>query len=147
MTIISFLIIFTYLLYIVLKFGIPRSISQTYYLVNHKWVFSAVLLSSTALILPVMLEMEYSHLAFLGLGGILFVAAAPNFMESELVDSVHTWSAIFAFIFSQIWVAITNPYILIVWILFLIFAIKNKHNYKFYAEIIMLLTIYLTLWI
>lgn len=155
----SFLIILIYLLYIVIKYGVPHSLSQTYYLIKHKWIFSLALISSTALILPGMLEMDYSYLAFPSLCGTMFVAFTPNFRDDSLVDQVHTWSAIAALIFSQLWVALTNPLILYAWIPFIIYVIIDIKDYrcikdfldnsnaKFYAEVIMLLTVYLILWL
>ena len=150
----SFTIILTYILYIICKYGVPHSISQSYYLIKHKWIFSLVLISSVALILPGMLEMEYSYLAFPALCGVLFVAATPNFKDDELTDDVHTYSAIVSLIFSQLWVIFTNPLVLLWWIPFIIYLllqrgsikdILDNSNSKFYAELVMLLTIYFIL--
>lgn len=157
--ILSLLLICSYILYIIIKYGVPHSLSQTYYLLKHKWIFSLVLITSTAIILPEMLEMNYSYLAFPTLCGVLFVAVTPNFRDDNLVDQVHTWSAVVALIFSQLWVGLTNPIILNWWILFLIYLyiqykkyrsfkkILDESNSKFYAELIMLLTVYSILFI
>lgn len=111
-------------------------------MIKYKWVFSAVLLISTALILPTTLEMEYPYLAFPALCGILFVVFAPNFMTDSLVDRVHTGAAVIAFTFSQIWVGLHNPIILLEWVPYLIYILFTRQNFKFWAEIVMLLTIY-----
>lgn len=99
-----------------------------------------------------MLEMDYSYLAFPALCGVIFVAFTPNFKDDDLVDRVHTWSAIVALIFSQIWVGVTNYQMLYLWIPFIMYLciqykkyrsfkrILDESNSKFYAEIIMLLT-------
>lgn len=154
---ISLIILLIYIFYIATKHGIPHSLSQTYYLLKHKWIFSVVLLSSVCIILPQMLEMNYSYLAFPALCGVIFVAFTPNFKDDDLVDRVHTWSAIVALIFSQIWVGVTNTWILCLWIPFIMYLcvqykkyrsfkrILDESNSKFYAEIIMLLTVCLCL--
>lgn len=98
--------------------------------------------------------MNYSYLAFPALCGVIFVAFTPNFRDDSLVDQVHTWSAITALIFSQLWVGLTYPLALLLWIPFLVYlatqynkyrSIKDlldKSNSKFYAELVMLLTVY-----
>lgn len=137
----SFLIIFSYLIYIIIKYGIPKSISQTYYLIQHKWVFSIILILSTILTLPSIMELNHQYLAFITICGVLFVAFAPNFMDDELVDSVHTYAAIIAFIASQLLVLLNNPIVLCCWIPYLIYITFTRQNFKFWAEIIMLITI------
>ena len=82
----SLLLICSYILYIIIKYGVPHSLSQTYYLLKHKWIFSLVLVISVTTMLPKMLEMNYSYLAFPALCGVLFVAATPNFKDNNLVD-------------------------------------------------------------
>ena len=54
MVYISLLIIFVYILYVLLKDGVPHSLSATFYKTN--WIFSAVLTLCTSLILPEMLK-------------------------------------------------------------------------------------------
>lgn len=54
MVLISLLIIFAYVMYVIFKDGIPHSLSATYYSTN--WLFSAVLILSTLLVLPEMLN-------------------------------------------------------------------------------------------
>ena len=143
MEILSFLIIFVYVIYCVWKNGIPKSLSATYY--NNGIWFSIVILLSTFLIFPKMLNMtpdNFTFLPFLMGAGISFVAIAPNFKSDWLDDKVHTVSAIIAFAASQIWIALLNPILLLTWIPF----IFVRNNYKFWAELIMLLTIYEFIW-
>lgn len=147
---ISFIIIFLYVLYILLKYGVPHSLSQTYYILGkYGWIFSVVLILSVGFITPQLLELDYSYLAFISIAGVLFVAFAPNFMSDKLVDDVHVHSARIALIASQIWVYLHSPLILLLWIPIgiygLISYLKNKNfgNIKFWGEIVMLLTVYL----
>lgn len=150
---ISLLLIILYVSYIIVNYGIPHSLSETYYSLSQRWIFSAILVASTALMLPIVLPMEYAFLMFIALSGVLFVANTPNYREDSLVDSVHTSSAIIALISSQIWVGLYSPLTLLWWILILVYAIYQykvtksikgifDSNIKFWAELIMLFTVY-----
>lgn len=157
MVLFSFLLITLYIIYFVIKYEIPHSLSATYYYLKNKWIFSAVLAVSSLMILPIMLSSPYSFLCFFGVTGVLFVSATPNFRDNELVDSVHTWSAIISLISLQLWVGLTNSISLCVWIPFLIYLsvqlfkykslkkILEQSNIKFYAEIFIFLSVYLIL--
>lgn len=146
--IVSIILISLYILYVVCKDGIPHSLSATYY--QHKTIFSLVLILSIIFSFnSFMYPEKWQFLPFIFLSGILFVAFAPDFRSDELTDRVHTGAAIISLIVSQIWVAIVNPKVLFIWILLLIyFLLKRKEkiletNFKFWAEIIMLLTLVL----
>ena len=153
MILISLFIILTYIITYVIKFGIPRSLSATYY--DTKEWFSICLFLSSALMLPSVLdntEESYKFLPFLVFVGFFFVSASPDYQESHLVDRVHMTNAYLAFICSQLWVYLINPLLLLVWIpiiLYIIYYIirhkKNcfKHtNIIFWSELVMLVTIY-----
>lgn len=143
-------------MYCIISKGIPHSLSSTYY--DNGWIFSAILILSTALITPTMLEitpMKYQFLAFISLGGSYFVAIAPNFNSDILTDRVHTGAAIISLIFSQIWVMLMDPINLLTWIPVFIYGIlqlKKGHKLseipkiKFIGEVIMLLNIYSVLY-
>lgn len=149
---ISFITILLYILYNIYKYGVPNSLSETYY--NNKYTFSIILIFCGITCFYKMIQIsDYHYISFITLSGILFVAFAPNFRENSLIDSVHTYSAVIALIFSQIWVALTYYKVLLIWILLLVYIIFNFKRklleipkIKFIAEIIMLLTIYLILY-
>lgn len=156
MVIVSFLLISLYVIYCIITKGIPHSLSSTYY--DNGWIFSAVLILSTALITPTMLELtptKYQFLAFVSLCGTYFVALAPNFNSDILTDQVHTGAAIISLISSQIWVGLINPLTLLFWIpviIYGLFALSKGYklleipSIKFIGEIIMLLNVYNVLW-
>lgn len=114
---ISVLIAFAiYLIYngIVIKlFGIPNSLSNTFYLYKQKkeWMrifFPIMMVLLVAFLMPAWLEISAASalqfLAFFASGGILFVGTAPAFMSSDLENKVHTYSAIGAVAFALLWV-------------------------------------------
>lgn len=88
----SLIILFGYLCYVVAKFGIPQSISDTYYLLGKKgWLFQLALASTAFCVVPSLIDAstEYTKfLAFLACAGLAFVSAAPLF-KMELEGKVH----------------------------------------------------------
>lgn len=114
---ISVLIAFAiYLVYngIAIKlFGIPYSLSDTFYLYKQKkeWMrifFPIMMVLLVVFLMPAWLEISAASalqfLAFFASGGILFVGTAPAFMSSDLENKVHTYSAIGAVVFALLWV-------------------------------------------
>lgn len=99
-------------------FGIPKSLSDTYYLWKARngkgWYFSLMMYSVVALMMPAWITMsegsDFQFLAFLAPASLLFVAEAPAFMGSRLERRVHSVSAILAAVFSIAWIVLVTPY-------------------------------------
>lgn len=94
-------------------FGIPKSLSDTFYLYKKKkdWLrilFPIMMMSLVALLMPAWLEISagtsLQFLVALASAGIMFTGAAPAFMSSDLENKVHTYSAIGAAVFALLWV-------------------------------------------
>lgn len=137
LVIISLVIFLAYLLMTYARFGIPYSISDTYYkLENRKkgagWLFSAMCAAVGGLLLPALLEMTpggYRFAAFLACAGLIFVGAAPQFKLS-LTGPVHYGSAAVCVAFSQIWAGLMCWWVLIpVWLAYIICTVvrMSKH--------------------
>lgn len=135
--IISLVIFLAYLLMTYAWFGIPYSISDTYYkLENRKkgvgWLFSAMCWGVGGLLLPALLDMtpeSYQFTAFLACAGLIFVGAAPQFKLS-LTGSVHYGAAAVCVISSQLWVGLTCWWVLIpIWLAFIVYTVvaMGKH--------------------
>ena len=118
MTIIAAVI---YLLYNAISiglFGIPESLSNTYYLYKDKWnvgyLFPIMMYSVVALMMPSWITLSegsnFQFLAFLAPASIAFVATAPAFKGSKLESNVHTIAAILAAVCSLAWVCLVTPY-------------------------------------
>ena len=129
-------------------FGVPKSLSMTYYLFEEKKkklgiVFPIMMLSMAFLLLPAWLEISaLSNLqftAFLAAGGIMFTGAAPAFKSSSLEKKVHTGSAVVAAIFATLWVIFVAKmwYLILIWILSLALhayttkTVKSSYIYWF----------------
>lgn len=102
-----------FLLYIgsmVFMFGIPWSISNTYYLLEGKrkglgWLFTAFCYGVGGFLLPGWLNVTpegYQFTCFLSAAGLAFVGTAAQFKES-LTNTVHYTAAVIWCLFSQIW--------------------------------------------
>lgn len=140
--IISFLAFTLYNAIFVKKFGVPTSLSGSYYVleVMHKnlgWLFTVMCWLTGGLILPVMLQYSSDvsqFLAFFACASLLFIGAAPQF-KINLTGSVHYISAGICFIAANVWVYFNFKYILFAWILvfaYLIYAYiktyKTRHT-------------------
>lgn len=122
LTFLSMAVIATYIGVMTKRVGIPYSISATYYTLEHKWAFGLSMLLTEGLVFLALIEggsvidSIIGGLACLGMG---LVAIAPNFRQEEEDGVVHTLGAVLCGVFSQIYVAITTPYLLLLWLAFL----------------------------
>lgn len=125
--IIAFIIYLIYNCYAIKLFGVPWSLSNTFYLFKNKkkWMcvlFPIMMLLVVFLLMPAWLEISegsnLQFLAFLASGSLAFVGAAPAFMSSSLENRVHTYSAITAAIFSLLWVVFVSKlwWVILIWL-------------------------------
>lgn len=160
----SILCVAAYTTAVCVKFkGIPYSISETFYKLEHKWWFLLTMWLTAGLLMPAILEVTpgcYQFTAFLACIGMMFVGVAPNFREG-IERKVHTAGAIMCILFSQVWVGLTCPWMLLVWVAYLIYTVLAMKKYwkgnfisaflmtkpMFWVEITALLATYVTLFI
>lgn len=147
MQIIGYLIIFLYCLIIVLKNKeIPNSISQTVYSLPYNWIFTLIMFISAFLIAPNLFEIlpeAYKFLAFLTIGGILGVGVDPLIKGDKNI--VHYISAIIMGVSSQIIIYLLNPYLLLLWIPYIIYTMYKEDGTKnmFIAEMVMFISLFI----
>lgn len=136
--IISLAIFLAYVAGTCLYFGVPASISDTYYKLErrHKglgWLFTAMCWLVGGLLLPALLDLtpeSYQFTAFLACAGLLFVGAAPQFKLS-LTGAVHYGSAVVCVVFSQIWVGFMVWWVLLpVWIGFVAYILYGVFRHS-----------------
>lgn len=157
----SVLCITAYTAAVCIKFkGVPSSISATFYSLQHKYWFCATMWLTAGLLMPAILEVTpgcYQFTAFLACVGMFLVGAAPNFRDG-LGRPVHLTGAILCILFSQVWVLLTCPWMMLVWVAYLIYtALMMMKNWKgnfisaylltkpmFWVEITALLATYLS---
>lgn len=135
---IAFTIYVVYNAFALKFFGVPRSLSNTFYLYKAKkeWcriLFPIMMMSILLFLIPSWLEISESSnlqfMTFLAASGIMFTGSAPAFNSSDLENRVHTISAIVAAVFALLWVifAANLWYIIIVWfVLIAVVALLTK---------------------
>lgn len=121
-------------------FGVPESLSNTYYLWKEKnekgWLFCLMMYLVVALMMPAWITMsegsDFQFLAFLAPASIMFVGTAPRFKDSQLESRVHTVSAIIAAVCSLLWVALLTPYwwVMLIWLGLIALAAILTSSYK-----------------
>ena len=102
-----------------LLFGVPKSLSMTYYLYKErlnslKVLFPAMITLLCVFLIPCWLEIsegsDFQFLAFLSAGSLMFVGAAPAFKDNDLENKVHTYSAYCCAAFAILWILLVTPY-------------------------------------
>ena len=164
LVLISILCIASYTIAVCIKFGgAPASISATFYSLQHKYWFGATMWLTAALLMPAILDAtppSYQFTAFLACIGMMLIGIAPNF-QSGIERPVHITGAVLCILFSQVWVLLTCPWMMLVWVAYLIYtALMMMKNWKgnfisaflltkpmFWLEITALLATYVTLFI
>jgi hypothetical protein len=106
-------------------FGVPESLSNTYYLWKEKnekgWLFCLMMYLVVALMMPAWITMSegsnFQFLAFLAPASLMFVGTAPRFKDFSLENKVHTYSAYLAAACSLLWVGLVTPYwwVILIW--------------------------------
>ena len=168
LSVISFLLLGGFLFLAAMRFGIPTMVSDVYYQLqnytgsevidnklkrNYGWVFTAIMVASSILMLIPMLDcgMGIQCLAFLGCAGLMFVGFVPRYLDSA-EHIIHKSAAITSAIGCVGWCASVNliPTILLaitVLIIYFPLAKKPKAVGYYWAEIAAFLDVYLTYWI
>jgi hypothetical protein len=135
--IISIAVFTAFITFGVLKYGIPPSISDIYYLLPKKvnqpvfWAWS-VLTAVPLLVfwLDLTEATNTQFLAFLSCSGLLFVGTAAAFKES-FTRTVHITAACGCALFGLLWIAI-HPFLwilpIVIIILFTTIGYKSPHN-------------------
>ena len=168
LSVISFLLLGGFLFLAAMKFGIPTMVSDVYYQLqdytdsevidnklkrNYGWVFTAIMVASSILMLIPMLDcgMGIQCLAFLGCAGLMFVGFVPRYLDNT-EHIIHKSAAITAAIGCVGWCASVNliPTILLAIAVLIIYfppAKKPKTVGYYWAEVAAFLDVYLTYWI
>ena len=146
---ISFSIIFAYLGFVIGRFGIPRSISDTYYLLGkYGWLFQLALAATAFTAMPMLIDNSSEStkfLAFLACSGLLFVSAAPLF-KLELEGKVHYTSAVVCCAGLVLWqVFNTSGIIPLVCFFLVLYPMLKDKKYTWWLEIATIVSTYASL--
>lgn len=86
LSIIAALLFVVMLIVVIEEYGVPEMVSSIYYLLGKSgWVFQVVMMAVGMLMLMCLLDCGkgVQCLAFLACGGLMFVGAAPRFMNED----------------------------------------------------------------
>ena len=126
---------------------IPASISSTVFLLPRKgqWVFTIVMWMVGFMLMPVLMEKvseQTQFIAFLMIGGVCFVGAAPLVPKAK--NTVHYVGAVDAGIASQLLVALSQPLLLLTWFLYVGYTLiaKDASRNLFLAEVLCMLNVF-----
>ena len=161
LTITSLVILMSYTVAVCIKFGIPTTLSESYYFIYKKYLFTLVMWLSGFLLLPPIMEMtggDTQIIPFLSIIGIMIVGAAPRYKEQE--RTLHIIGATMAGFFSQLWIILyAYPWTLLTWFILIIWAIGiliesklvkwseelDKRKWFFWAEMLAFINLYLNI--
>jgi hypothetical protein len=127
--------IFLFLVYnivTILLFGVPRSLSETFYLYQKKHDNLKVLFPLTIVLLAIFLMpcwltlsdgSDYQFLSFLSSMALTFVGASPAFDEDHLENTIHNVSAYICAICALLWIVLVTHFWYLILISFVIVAI------------------------
>ena len=106
-TLISLLIFCAYIGTILAVYGVPASVSETFYLLpkGKRWLFTAFCLGVSIIVAPWLdaTSEQWQLLAFLSVAGLCFVGVAAQFKD-DLVARVHYGGAGVCAVASQLWI-------------------------------------------
>jgi hypothetical protein len=111
-----------YNIFVLIKFGVPESLSATSYLFKEKynqhWWFSLICVVIIIGLIPIWIELSSINtqfLAFLSCGGILFIAASP-FFKNGMDKKVHYTAGIITTITFILWFIFNGYYLWLIYI-------------------------------
>lgn len=144
----SFMVLAYYVAYVSGRFGVPTSLSATYYLLEKKgWIFQLALFLSAVMLLPAMMEAtsrDFKLLEFLTCSGVLFVSVAPAF-KIRIEGKVHAVAAIISGVSGVLWCVLNGGIGESVVMLFAAFVgYARCGNPIFWAEMACFASVYLT---
>ena len=109
LSIIAALLFVVMLIVVIEEYGVPEMVSSIYYLLGKSgWVFQVVMMSVGMLMLMCLLDCEkgVQCLAFLSCAGLMFVGAAPRFMNED--RGVHKAAATICAMAGIVWCLSAN---------------------------------------
>lgn len=155
LTLLAYIIYIAYTIAVAGFFGIPHSLSRTYYLFKQKsnWLkvlFPAMMVSMACLLMPAWIELSegsnFQFMSFLACAGLVFTGIFPAFQDSKHENIVHTISAYFAVVMALLWIVlVTNLW----WVIFIWIGIIGivgfvtkswKSSYTYWLETITIMS-------
>lgn len=145
-------LLFVVMLFVVIKkCGIPEMVSSIYYLLGKSgWVFQLVMMLFGAMMMVCLLDsgLGVPCLAFITCAGLMFVGAAPRFLE-ESERRVHKTAAIVSAVASVAWCLTVDWRMVLAFLAWYgVYWVGRDNNSKpwFTAEVTAVMLVLLTYW-
>lgn len=145
-------LLFVVMLFVVIKkYGVPEMVSSIYYLLGKSgWVFQLVLVLFGALMMVCLLDSELGEpcLVFLTCAGLMFVGAAPRFLDKN-ERKIHKTAAITSAMASVAWCLTVDWRMVLAFIAwYSVYWVGRDNNSKpwFTAEVMAMMLVLLTYW-
>ena len=109
LAVISLIVLTTYLVYMAVRYGVKEYVSDNYYVSNHNYMFTAVMLVVGITLFPSMME-KGGYFRFLSLFasfGLILVAMEPHYKAERM----HAVGAVMTLVSGTVWVATFHPII------------------------------------
>ena len=155
--------IFLFVIYNVVAlmlFGVPKSLSMTYYLFKErenvlKYMFPSMIVLLCMLLIPCWIELSegsnFQFLSFLAPVALMFVGFTPAFNDADMYKTIHNIAAYTCAVFALLWIILVTPYwyvILAVFGLITIAAIVTKTwktSYVYWLEMVAFVSLFISI--
>lgn len=149
-----------YNIIVLMLFGVPKSLSMTYYLFKSrqnslKIMFPTMVVLLCILLIPCWLTLSegsnFQFLSFLAPMALMFVGFTPLFNDADMHKMIHDIAAYSCVVFALLWIILVTSYwyiILIVFILISIIAIATKTwktCYTYWLEIVVFISSFVSI--
>lgn len=151
LSIIAALLFVVMLIVVIKKYGVPEMVSSIYYLLGKSgWVFQLVLVLFGALMMVCLLDSELGEpcLVFLTCTGLMFVGAAPRFLDKN-ERKIHKTAAITSAMASVAWCLTVDWRMVLAFLAWYgVYWVGRDNNSKpwFTAEVMAVILVLLTYW-
>lgn len=145
-------LLFVVMLFVVIKkCGVPEMVSSIYYLLGKSgWVFQVVMMLFGAIMMVCLLDSELGMqcLAFLACAGLMFVGAAPRFLDKN-ERKIHKTAAITSAMASVAWCLTVDQRMVLAFLAWYgVYWVGRDNDSKpwFTAEVMAVMLVLLTYW-
>ena len=117
MVLFAFIVYITYNAVSLLIFGVPHSLSMTYYMFKDmynglRYLFPSLITIMVVCLMPGWIDIlegsTYQFTAFLSAMGLAFVGAAPMFLRDDNIKGVHMIGALVSALFAILWILLVS---------------------------------------
>jgi hypothetical protein len=141
-------------------FGVPKSLSMTYYLFKErqnglKVLFPAMIALLCILLIPCWLELSdgsnFQFLAFLAPAALMFVGFTPAFNDADMYKTIHNIAAYTCAVFAMLWIILVTPFWYIILIVLGVIAVAAvltktwKTCYIYWLEMVAFISLFISI--